>query len=84
MNTLTADTIRLRQAAQHCHALAVESDDGFGALSYAQLADEIDHIVAVRETPAAIRNVAASQGWLKSVYRNWGQIANTLSAVGAA
>jgi hypothetical protein len=84
MSTLTADTIRLRQAAQHCHALAAESDDGFGALSYAQLADEIDTMVAVRETPTAIRDDATGQRWLKSVYRNWGQIAHTLSAVGAA
>jgi hypothetical protein len=84
MSTLTADTIRLRQAAQHCHALAAESDDGFGALSYAQLADEIDSIVAVRATPAAARADVSGQRWLKSVYRNWGQIAYTLSAVGAA
>jgi hypothetical protein len=83
MSNLSSETIRLRQAAQHCHALAAESDDGFGALSYAQFADEIDSIVAVRESPAARIN-GTSRRWIKSVYRNWGNIANTLSTVGAA
>jgi hypothetical protein len=45
----TTDIISLRVAAKRCRVLAASSDDGFAALSYAQLAEEIDRMIAVRE-----------------------------------
>jgi hypothetical protein len=49
----TTDIISLRAAAKRCRVLAVASDDGFAALSYAQLAEEIDRMIAVREAAIA-------------------------------
>jgi hypothetical protein len=43
------DIAGLRMAAQRCHALAASSDDGFASLSYAQLAEEIDRMIAACE-----------------------------------
>lgn len=45
----TTDVVELRVASQRCRALAASSEDGFASLSYAQLAEEIDGMIAVRE-----------------------------------
>jgi hypothetical protein len=49
MHYCTTDIISLRGAAKRCRALAASSDDGFASLSYAQLAEEIDGMIAIRE-----------------------------------
>jgi hypothetical protein len=49
MYNRTTDVVELRVASKRCRALAASSEDGFGSLSYAQLADEIDRMIAVRE-----------------------------------
>jgi hypothetical protein len=43
------DIVSLRVASKRCRALADSSDDGLASLSYAQLAEEIDAMIAVRE-----------------------------------
>lgn len=43
------EIIRLREACRRCRAIAASSEDGFVALSYSQLAEEIDEMIAVRE-----------------------------------
>lgn len=45
----TTDVVELRVASRRCRALAASSEDGFASLSYAQLAEEIDGMIAVRE-----------------------------------
>ena len=52
------DIMSLRQAAKSCRELAAWVDDGFSSLSYAQLADEIENMIAVRETGAATSGAA--------------------------
>jgi hypothetical protein len=47
------DIMRLREAARGCRAIAEASDDGLSALSYAQLADEIDGMLVIREANLA-------------------------------
>jgi hypothetical protein len=49
MHYRTADIVGLRVASRRCRALAASSDDGFASLSYAQLAEEIDAMIAIRE-----------------------------------
>jgi hypothetical protein len=44
------DIVGLRKAAKQCRELAATAEDGFVSLSYAQLADEIDAMIAIRET----------------------------------
>ena len=53
MSYRMTDIMRLREASQRCHARAEASDDGLSALSYAQLADEIDGMLVVREANLA-------------------------------
>ena len=43
----------LREASRRWRAFADASDDGLSALSYAQLADEIDGMIGLRETAIA-------------------------------
>lgn len=50
--------ITLREASQRCRALADASDDGLSALSYAQLADDIDGMIDLHE--AAIATACAA------------------------
>ncbi|HEV2548719.1 MAG TPA: hypothetical protein VGU20_15365 [Stellaceae bacterium] len=45
--------ITLREASRQCRALADASDDGLSALSYAQLADEIDGMIDRRDVTVA-------------------------------
>jgi hypothetical protein len=49
MHYRTTDIISLRAASKRCRALAASSHDGFASLSYAQLAEEIDGMIAIRE-----------------------------------
>jgi len=53
MSYRMTDIMRLREASQRCRASAEASDDGLSALSYAQLADEIDGMLFVREANLA-------------------------------
>jgi hypothetical protein len=53
-----ADIVGLRVASQRCRALAASSDDGFASLSYAQLAEELDSMIAMRETALAAERAA--------------------------
>ena len=55
----TADVVELRVASKRCRALAASSENGFASLSYAQLAEEIDGMIAVRE--AAIERERAAR-----------------------
>lgn len=48
----------LREASHLCRALADASDDGLSALSYAQLADEIDGMIDRGESPLATARAA--------------------------
>jgi hypothetical protein len=54
----STDVIRLRVASKRCRVLAVSSDDGFAALSYAQLAEEIDGMIAIREAAMMMERTA--------------------------
>jgi len=47
------DITRLREAARCCRATAEASDDGLSALSYAQLADEIDGMLVIPKADLA-------------------------------
>jgi hypothetical protein len=52
------DIVGLRQAARRCRALAAAAEDGFASLSYAQLADEIEAMIAARQAAAGTEFVA--------------------------
>jgi hypothetical protein len=49
------DIISLRKASRRCRAMAASNDDGLPALSYAQLADEIDGMIVIREAAIAAK-----------------------------
>jgi hypothetical protein len=49
MHNHAADIVGLRAASKRCRALSASSDDGFASLGYAQLAEEIDGMIAARE-----------------------------------
>jgi len=55
----TTEVVELRVASKRCRALAASSENGFASLSYAQLAEEIDGMIAVRE--AAIERERAAR-----------------------
>lgn len=50
----------LREAARRCRARAEAVDGGFAALSYAQLADEIDSMIVVRKAAIAAERAATA------------------------
>jgi hypothetical protein len=50
--------INLREASHLCRTLADASDDGLSALSYAQLADEIDGMIDRGESTLATARAA--------------------------
>jgi hypothetical protein len=58
----TTDIIGLRVASECCRALAASSDGGFETLSYAQLAEEIDCMIAIRESASATERSAEARG----------------------
>ncbi len=49
MSDRMTDIVRLRGVASSFHAKAMSTDDGLSALSYAQLADEIDGMLIIRD-----------------------------------
>ncbi len=49
MSDRMTDIVRLRGVASSFHAKAMATDDGLSALSYAQLADEIDGMLIIRD-----------------------------------
>lgn len=51
------DIMSLRQAAKSCRELAAWVEDGFSSLSYAQLADEIEKMILIRETAVATSGI---------------------------
>ena len=51
----------LREAARLCRARAESADGGLSALSYSQLADEIDGMILAREAAIAAEHMATSQ-----------------------
>jgi hypothetical protein len=53
MSYRMTDIVRLRAASRRCRAKAAATADGLGALSYAQLADEIDGMLIIREADLA-------------------------------
>ncbi len=54
------DIAGLRHAARQCRELAAAAEDGFASLSYAQLADEIDGMIAAREVALGTDFIARS------------------------
>ena len=52
------DIAGLRLAARRCRARAEVADGGLAALTYAQLADEIDGMIAAREAAIAEQRAA--------------------------
>lgn len=67
MRYRTTDIISLRAAAKRCRALAASSNDGLASLSYAQLAEEIDDMIAVREAATVTERTAKAsrQGYVE-------------------
>jgi hypothetical protein len=61
MSYRVKELIRLRKAEEMCRGRAAAAEDGFAALSYAQLADEIS--VQIVEREAAL---AGERAWLAS------------------
>ena len=53
MNDRAKDIGRLHEAARRCRAEAETADGGLAALSYAQLADEIDGLIRARNSARA-------------------------------
>ena len=53
MNDRAKDIGRLHEAARRCRAEAETADGGLAALSYAQLADEIDGMIRARRSALA-------------------------------
>jgi len=49
MHNHATDIVGLRAASNRCRALSASSDDGLASLGYAQLAEEIDGMIAARE-----------------------------------
>jgi hypothetical protein len=62
----TTNVSTLREASRRWRAFADASDDGLSALSYAQLADEIDGMIDLHET--AIAPARAEKRLSRSTY----------------